>query len=91
MPKPIRPNQKLLTMWRQLTPDQRKRFAKLAQTTAGSLRQTVEGRRGISSDLAVRIEKSAQRMQLTPIGRGELNPTCHACEYRRACAKVELG
>lgn len=88
--KPLKPNPKLLALWRELTPKQRTRFATLAKTTDGSLRLNVEGRRGISSDLAIRVEKAAEKMGLTPISRMELSPTCGKCEFARFCVKAKL-
>lgn len=85
------PNPKLLAVWRDMTPEQRKRFAALVKTTVGNLRQNVDGRRGISSDLAIRIEKAVARMRFlnTSISRMELNATCGRCEFARACNTKE--
>ncbi len=88
--KPLRPNAKLLKLWRQLTPAERKVFAQFAKSTDGSLRQVAEGRRGISADLAVRIEHAVVKIGAKPISRMDLNATCRACEYAKAFKKTEL-
>jgi len=89
--KPIRPNPKLLKMWRAMTPAERKAFATLAKSTDGSLRQAAEGRRGISSDLAARIERAVIAIGAKPISRMDLNDTCRKCEFARACLKMDLA
>lgn len=89
--KPLRPNRKLLALWRGLDPKQRKRFAALAKSTPGSLRQNAEGGRGISSDLAIRLEKAAARMGLSPLSRADLNEACGRCEYAKFCLKAKLS
>lgn len=91
MTRPLKPNPKLMALWQSMTPPQRKRFAALARSTSGSLRQTVEGRRGISSDLAIRLEKAAARLGLKPISRTDLSDTCSKCEFARACLKAKLS
>lgn len=88
--KPIRPQPKLLALWRSLTPAQRKRFATLAKSTPGSLRQYSEGRRSVNPDLAVRIEKAGVKMGFAPISRTDLNETCAKCEFARYCLKAKL-
>lgn len=90
MNKPLKPNPKLQALWRDLDPKQRKRFAALAGKTAGSLRHVVDGRRGISSDLAIKLEKASVRMALKPLDRMALNETCGKCEFARYCKKVSL-
>ena len=81
--KPIKPNPRLLKLWRAMTPTERKAFALLAKSTDGSLRQAAEGRRGISSDLAARIERATISIGVAPINRTELNETCKACEFAK--------
>ena len=89
--KPLRPNPKLLALWRSLTPAQRVVFAKHTKSTVGALRGPVEGRRGIGPDLAIRIEKATTKLGGTPIGRTELSETCGKCEYARWCLKARLA
>ncbi len=88
--KPLKPNPKLLKLWRGMTPAERKVFAQFAKSTDGSLRQVAEGRRGISSDLAVRIEHAVVKIGAKPISRMELNSTCGGCEFARYVKKLEL-
>lgn len=90
MKKPIRPNPKLLALWRSLTPPQRKRFAALAKSTPGSLRQLAEGRRGISSGFAIRIEKAGGRMGVGCLNRTDLSDDCRGCEYAKFALKAKL-
>ena len=86
MPKKLfTPSPKLASLWRTLNLKQRERFATLAGTTPGSLRHVVEGRRGISAELAVKLEKAAIRMGVTMLSRTELNGACAKCEFARAC------
>lgn len=89
--KPLRPNPKLLALWRRLEPKQRAVFAKYVKSTDSTLRQYAEGRRNISPDLAIRIEKAAARMQIIPIvNRTDLSQTCAKCEYARFAMKAKL-
>lgn len=85
-PKPI---PKLLALWQKMVPGARVEFAKLARTTSGNLRQYAEGRRGISSALAIRIEKATILLGFKPINRMELNETCRNCEYAKRCKRGE--
>lgn len=77
-------------MWHGMTPEQRKRFAVLVKSTPGSLRHVVEARRGINSDLAIRMEKAAGRMGVA-LSRTELSSVCGKCEFARACLKADLS
>lgn len=86
-----KPNPKVLAIWRKLKPEQRVRLAALAKTTAGSLRGNIEGRRGISSDLAIRVEKAAVKLGVQGLSRTDLNATCSRCEYARACMRKDLA
>lgn len=81
-PKPI---PELLALWQKMIPGARIEFAKLARTTSGNLRQYAEGRRGISSTLAIRIEKATIKLGFKPISRMKLNATCRECEFARRC------
>lgn len=87
---PLKPNAKLAAMWRKMTPPERLRFATLVKSTPGSLRQSIEGRRKISPDLAVRIERATVAIGVTPINRTSLNETCKRCDYAKACLKAKL-
>lgn len=87
-PKPI---PKLLALWQKMNPAARVVFAKMARTSSGNLRQYAEGRRGISSALAIRIEKTVQQLGLKPISRMDLNKTCRECEFAKACRKQRKG
>lgn len=90
--KTFTPSPKLGALWRTLDTKQRERFASLAGTTAGSLRHVVEGRRGISAELAVKLEKAAIRIGVAMISRTELNAACSKCEFARAClARKDLA
>jgi plasmid maintenance system antidote protein VapI len=88
---PLKPIPKLQALWRGLDLKQRMRFAKMIGRTAGSFRHVVDGRRGVSSELAIKIEKTAARMQLAPIERTDLNEACRRCEYARFCRKADLS
>ena len=86
-PKPAKPNKALLALWKPMSLKHRARFAMLADTSLGSLRQYVEGRRGISSELAAQLEKAARLMGVAPIDRTQLNVTCRKCDYAKRCLK----
>jgi len=81
-PKPI---PKLSALWTSLTPEMRRRLTKLMHTTPGTVRQYVEGRRTISPDMAIRMEKATITLGVEPLNRRELSKTCHDCEYAKAC------
>jgi len=84
-------NKKLLTLWEKLTREQQERFSTLVEKSRGSMRHVAEGRRGISSGLAIKIEKASETMKLTPpLSRMGLNETCRRCEYARRCTKGEV-
>jgi len=83
---------RLAKAWQRMVPADRKAFAKLVGTTVNSFRHVAEGRRGISPDLAIRIEKASEKMieRMPAFERGELNETCRKCDYARMCrGKVE--
>lgn len=81
-----KPNPKLDALWSKLDMKQRARLSRLAGKTPGSMQHVVKGRRGISSELAVRLERAASKMKME-ISRTDLNPTCGRCEFARACLK----
>jgi hypothetical protein len=83
--KEPKPNKPLLALWQSLTPDLRRQLAKLSRTSAGSLRQYAEGRRGITPALAIRVEKAVTELGFKTIWRTQLNETCNKCEFARTC------
>jgi hypothetical protein len=90
MTKPLRPNPKLLALWRSLKPEQKRLFAKLAKTTAGSLRQYAEGQRPIHPDLAIRVERASTGVGAA-LDRTELSEVCRRCDYARIARKTLKG
>jgi len=79
---------RLAKAWHHMVPADRKVFTKLVGKSVNSFRHVAEGRRGISSDLAIRIEKASEKMadRMPTFNRMELNETCRKCEYARRCA-----
>jgi len=71
-----------------LDPTQLKRLAALAKTSYGSLRHVAAGRRGVSSEAAIRIERGAKRMGLD-VRRESLNAGCEMCEFARDCRRTK--
>lgn len=75
--------------------EEKKRLAKLARTSYVYLYHLAAPEdsarhRVPDSDLAIRLEKATERMQvlnpmLPRISRRDLNPTCRRCEYAKAC------
>lgn len=88
--KPIRPNPKLLALWKSLKPEQKQLFAKLAKTTIQNLRQYVEGRRHIHPDLAIRVERASAGVGVV-LDRTELSDVCRRCDYARIARKTLKG
>jgi hypothetical protein len=82
--KPVRP---FLNLWRMLTPALRKRFVLVLKSSAGTVRQYAEGRRGISPAVAARIEKASVMLggDYPRLNRMDLNETCRNCEFAIAC------
>lgn len=70
----------------QLTPTQVTRLARLLGTTVNALRHAVKGRRGVSAERAIAIERAAKRMGLD-IRREGLSAACQGCEFAKACRK----
>lgn len=68
------------------TPTQLKRLAALAKTTYGTLRHVAAGRRGMSSEAAIRVERAAKRMG-KDVRRETLNAGCESCEFARDCRR----
>ena len=72
------------------TPDQLRRIAALVSaatgrpTTYSSLRHAAKGRRGVSADMALAIERAAAQIGLD-IRRETLASACAGCEYARRC------
>lgn len=71
-----------------LTPTQLKRLAALAKTTYGTLRHVAAGRRGMSSEAAIRVERAAKRMG-KDVRRETLNAGCESCEFAKACRRAK--
>ena len=71
-----------------LTPTQLKRLAALAKTTYGTLRHVAAGRRGMSSEAAIRVERAAKRMG-KDVRRETLNAGCESCEFAKACRRTK--
>lgn len=71
-----------------LTPEQVRELAALVPTTAGSLRQNVEQRRGASAQRAIAIERAASKLGLD-IRRESLNPGCKQCEFAKQCRAAQ--
>ena len=69
-----------------LTPVQLKRLAPLAKTSYAHLRHVAAGRRGVSSEMAIRVERAAKRMKLD-LRREDLNAGCAGCEFAKKCRK----
>lgn len=68
---------------------QQERFAFLAETSLGSLRHLVTGRRKASAEKAIAIERAAKRMRIAGIEhptRADLSEACRNCEYNKTCA-----
>lgn len=86
MKKEIKVNKRLQKLWHEMNPTDRKLFASLVGKTVGSFRHVAEGRRGVSSDLAIRIEDALRMLDMkVQINRTELNETCRRCSYAKAC------
>lgn len=72
------------------TPDQLRRIAALVSaatgrpTTYSSLRHAAKGRRGVSADMALAIERAAAQIGLD-IRRETLASACASCEFARRC------
>jgi len=85
--------------WSAATPAQKRRLARLAKTTVGSLHQLAGSYRtkGVlhaSPELARRIEIGAYKMARMPgqpampqLLRTELCPACGRCEFAQRCAR----
>lgn len=71
----------------ELDPTQIRRLAALAKCSPGSLRHVSQGRRGVSSEMAIRLERAARRMGLD-LRRETMNTGCATCEFARNCRKV---
>jgi hypothetical protein len=69
-----------------LTPAQRRRLAVLARCSEGALRHSSAGRRGISSQMAIRLERAARRMSIVLL-REDMNAGCKVCEFAKTCRK----
>lgn len=72
------------------TAEQRRAIAKAmgGRATENSLRHVAKGRRGVSAEMAVAIERAAGAVGLD-IRRESLSPTCAGCEFARTCRKLK--
>lgn len=72
------------------TPDQLRRIAALVSaatgrpTTYSSLRHAAKGRRGVSADMALAVERAAGQIGLD-IRRETLASACAGCDFVRRC------
>jgi hypothetical protein len=81
-------NVRLARMWHAMKPEARKVFAQLVGKSVNSFRHVAEGRRGISSELAIKIEKASALLDTRPrFNRMDLNETCRKCEYAKRCTQ----
>ena len=87
--KTLKPVAAFHHLWQEMTPELRRRFVKVLGTTPGTARQYAEGRRGISSAVAIRIEKATMLMgtKFPRLNRMQLNETCGSCEFAIRCTK----
>jgi len=71
-----------------LSPAQLRDLAKIAGCSAENLRHVISGRRGLSSQMAVRVEKAAKKLKpRVLLKREDMNAGCAVCEFARACRK----
>jgi hypothetical protein len=70
-----------------LTPTQLRRLAALTPCSEGSLRHASKGRRRLSSQMAIAVERAAKRMKLL-LRREDMSTGCERCEFARACRKT---
>ena len=72
------------------TPEQIQRIAALVRAATGrpttylSLRHAAKGRRGVSADMAVAVERAAAQIGLD-IRRETLATACAGCEFAQRC------
>lgn len=71
----------------ELTPDQLRRLAALAECSPASLRHVAAGRRSMSAEMAIRVERAGKRMRLD-LRREDLNSGCGVCEFAKKCRKI---
>jgi plasmid maintenance system antidote protein VapI len=76
-----------MTKLADLDPTQIKRLAALAQCSPGALRHVQAGRRNMSAEMAIRVERAATRMRLD-LRREDMNAGCEKCEFAKACRKL---
>jgi hypothetical protein len=60
------------------------------RSTPGAMRQYIEGRRHISPDIAIRLEKATLTLGVDPISRMTLNQTCRRCDFARAACDLGI-
>lgn len=91
--KPLRPNPRLLSMWRGMSAEQKRVFASHVKSAPNTLRQYVEGWRTIQPELAIRIEDASVQMRaegVKRIDRTQLSAVCRGCSYAKAMKKLDL-
>ena len=72
-----------------LTPGQLRILAALADCSAENLRHVISGRRGLSAQMAIRIEKAAKKLRpRVELRREDMNVGCASCEFARTCRKA---
>ena len=71
-----------------LTPQQVHLIADAMGTSANSIRHVTTGRRGVTAQRAIAIEKAAAKVGLE-ITRESLNAGCAKCEFARSCRKTQ--
>jgi hypothetical protein len=89
-------NRKLHEFLHALTTEQQAKFAELAESSVGSFRHYVSGRRQASAGAAIAMEKAANKLRNRVLGvpeldRGDLCSACKTCEYRKRCVKEDSG
>lgn len=98
-PKPniYPPCPKLAGWLKKAKTDMRARLAFLARTSDAMYRQWVPGRRGVSADMAGRIEDATRQIKIEnpaapePVLRGDLCEACRRCPYFNAVPKAAKG
>lgn len=67
-----------------LIPGQIKRLAALVGCNPDSLRHVKMGRRALSAEMAIKVEKAGRRLKLN-LRREDMNSGCAKCEFARKC------
>jgi transcriptional regulator with XRE-family HTH domain len=69
-----------------LPPKVRNQLADKAGVSRGTLRHVAAGRRNVSSEAAIVLEKAAKKMGLD-LRREDMARGCQVCEFARRCRK----